>query len=143
MPDIDLPEQKVERSMLVATHSEPLFLFSRFSNISTLKHVVSYCLRFKLAQLDSFTEEISILNSNKPLPPKHKLSNLTPFLDENHILRVGGRLRLSALDFNSKHPILISSNHPFTKLIFEHKHKVLLHAGPQLLLSSIRLVEGY
>ncbi|XP_072377915.1 uncharacterized protein [Diabrotica undecimpunctata] len=167
MSEIELPEQKVKSSMLLATHSVPLFLFSRFSNISTLKHVVIYCFRFrnnackkrsertiglltlseveeaslrliKLVQLDSFAEEISILNSNKPLPMKHKLSNLTPFLDENHVLRVGGRLRLSGLDFNSKHPILISSNHPFNKLLFEHKHKVLLHAGPQLLLSSIR-----
>ncbi|XP_072377951.1 uncharacterized protein [Diabrotica undecimpunctata] len=92
----------------------------------------------KLAQLKSIAEEISILNSNKQLPIKHKVSNLTPFLDENYVLRVGGLLRLSGLDFNSKHPILISSNHPFTKLLFEHKHKVLLHAGPQLLLSSIR-----
>ncbi|XP_072380678.1 uncharacterized protein [Diabrotica undecimpunctata] len=97
---------------------------------------ISYII--KLAQLNSFAEKISILNSNKPLPIKHKLSYLTPFLDENHILRVGSRLRLSGLDLNSKHPILISSNHPFTKLLFEHKHKVVLHAGPQLLLSSIR-----
>lgn len=37
-----------------------------------------------------------------------------------------------------KHPILIQSAHHFAKLLFQHEHKRLMHAGPQLLLASIR-----
>lgn len=53
-------------------------------------------------------------------------------------MRVGGRLDNSDFSFNKKHPILLQSAHHFTKLLFAYKHKNLMHAGPQLLLASIR-----
>ncbi|XP_041981062.1 uncharacterized protein LOC121734506 [Aricia agestis] len=37
-----------------------------------------------------------------------------------------------------KHPILLSSKNHVTKLLFEHEHRKLLHAGPQALLASLR-----
>lgn len=36
------------------------------------------------------------------------------------------------------HPILIQSTHMFTKLLFDYEYRRLFHAGPQLLLASIR-----
>ncbi|XP_071044160.1 uncharacterized protein [Parasteatoda tepidariorum] len=63
---------------------------------------------------------------------------LHPFLDENGVLRVGGRLLNNDLDFNSKFPILLPSNHKVTKLTIEYFHKKYLHAGPQALLHEIR-----
>lgn len=37
-----------------------------------------------------------------------------------------------------KHPILLSRKHKLTKLILQQKHLKLLHAGPQLLLFTVR-----
>lgn len=165
--DIAVPELKKTHTNLSNTIREPFNLFSKFSNLKTLKHVTSYCFRFannahksindriygpltiqevnhayiqllKLSQLESFSTEISLLKSKKSLPFKNKLTSLSPFIDKDDLLRVGGRLRLTSLDFNSKHPILLSANHILTRLIFQYKHKILLHPGPQLLLSSIR-----
>lgn len=91
----------------------------------------------KAAQAQSFSEEIVRIN-NKNLPVNHKLSSLTPFLDQNGLLRVGGRLNHSEFPVEKKHPLILDSRHSFTRLIFEHEHKYLLHPGPQLLLSSVR-----
>lgn len=53
-------------------------------------------------------------------------------------MRVGGRLANSEFSFDKKHPIILQSTHKFTKLLFEYEHVKLMHAGPQLLLASIR-----
>lgn len=92
----------------------------------------------KLSQHECFLEELQILSKTTCLNKKHSLSSLVPFIDDFGVLRVGGRLRNTSLPYDTKHPVLLSSKHPFTKLIFEYKHKVLLHPGPQLLLSSVR-----
>lgn len=92
----------------------------------------------KLAQKESFNSELNLLNKNGNLNKKHKLSSLAPFIDTKGIMRVGGRLKNTYLSYEVKHPVLLYSNHPFTKLIFDYKHKQLLHPGPQLLLASIR-----
>lgn len=63
---------------------------------------------------------------------------IDPFIDELDVVRVGGRLQLSDLDYAKKHPAVLSCKHWFTRLIFVHEHKRLLHAGPQQLLASLR-----
>lgn len=92
----------------------------------------------KLSQHECFRGELQILSKNAYLNKKHGLSSLVPFIDDSGVLRVGGRLRNTFLPYETKHPALLNSKHPFTKLIFEHKHKVLLHSVPQFLLSSVR-----
>ncbi|XP_047545909.1 uncharacterized protein LOC125077861 [Vanessa atalanta] len=53
-------------------------------------------------------------------------------------MRVGGRLDNANFIYNKKHPIILQSAHEFTKLLFDYEHRRLMHAGPQLLLASIR-----
>lgn len=60
-----------------------------------------------------------------------KILALSPFLDENKILQVEGRLRDSNLDEYQKHPILLSPNHWTTGLILEEIHKDNFHGGSQ------------
>ncbi|KAJ8719806.1 hypothetical protein PYW08_011981 [Mythimna loreyi] len=91
-----------------------------------------------IAQLEMFPNEYFILKSGQALPKKNKLISLTPFLDSSDILRVGGRLDNSPYSYDTKHPILLCGKHHLTKIIFYMHHLKLLHAGPQLLLSSIR-----
>lgn len=95
----------------------------------------------KISQKESFPEEIRYLvdgNSTKPILVQGRLSGLSPFLDDRGILRVGGRLQMSEFDYDKKHPVILSSSHHLTFLIFLNEHNRLLHAGPQLLLSSVR-----
>ena len=104
----------------------------------------------KVAQADAFSEELKTLRYNKtkkdedpvrPLPTKSKLANLVPFLDDNGIVRVGGRLKHSKLAYEMKHPAILPSHHHFTDLLLQFEHLRSGHGGPQLMLST--LLERY
>lgn len=96
----------------------------------------------RIAQMQSFPSLYNNLSKNLPLKgckEANKVLNLNVFLDESKLIRVGGRL-CNSYEFNldKKHPILLCSKSRFTILLFESYHKKLLHAGSQLLLSTIR-----
>lgn len=78
------------------------------------------------------------LMRDSQLGKQSKLLMLNPFLDEFGILRVGGRIQKSNLPFNIKHPIILPSNHDFTKMVIKEAHLQTLHGGPQLTLSYVR-----
>ncbi|GFU93784.1 integrase catalytic domain-containing protein [Trichonephila clavipes] len=93
----------------------------------------------KIAQLSEFKGEIDALKKGKGVSKTSKLRALDPFLDENSLLRVGGRLSNADLPFEAKHQIIIPSKHKFTKLLFEHMHKKFFHIGAQGLVHQIRM----
>lgn len=91
-----------------------------------------------IAQNEKFSEEIAALSHQIEMASKSKILSLRPFLDENNLLRVGGCLQGSQLDYQQKHPIIISKNHHLTYLIIRKAHLKNLHAGAQTLLAIIR-----
>ncbi|XP_045777393.1 uncharacterized protein LOC123875556 isoform X2 [Maniola jurtina] len=158
-----LPETK---EVTLHTNVEPtqsLIDFSRFSNFSRLNRAIAYALKFinkckkqtcdefltssdlqnalnliiKISQMESFSE-YQLLKNDKKLPKNSTLNKFNVFLDENQLMRVGGRLDNSDFSYDKKHPIILQSSHLVTRLLFKHEHKRLMHAGPQLLLASIR-----
>ena len=64
--------------------------------------------------------------------------NLLPYLDQDGILRVGGRLHRSDLPFNAMHQMILPKRHHFTKLIIENVHQSNGHAGRDWTLSIIQ-----
>uniref|UniRef100_A0A1B6EB86 Integrase catalytic domain-containing protein n=2 Tax=Clastoptera arizonana TaxID=38151 RepID=A0A1B6EB86_9HEMI len=67
-----------------------------------------------------------------------QLTSLSPFLDQDQVIRVGGRLQQSDLTPDQIHPIVLPKKHRLTELIAIHFHIKTMHAGPQLLLNVIR-----
>ncbi|UYV74036.1 hypothetical protein LAZ67_11001902 [Cordylochernes scorpioides] len=92
----------------------------------------------QIIQSSEFKTEIQCFNQSKVLPTNSKLLSLNPFIDSSGILRVGGRLRKSNLQFNEKHPIILPHNHFVTKLIVQQFNVEHLHSGLQLTLCAIR-----
>lgn len=93
----------------------------------------------QLSQSQSFPDLAISTKGNVTLKATRSVSGLNIFVDKNNIFRVGGRLENSlSFSYNKKHPILLCSKHIFTQLLFQHEHTRQLHAGPQLLLASIR-----
>ncbi|GFY01348.1 integrase catalytic domain-containing protein [Trichonephila clavipes] len=92
----------------------------------------------KLVQQMEFNSEIKDLSCKGMVNPQSKIRNLSPFLDSENVLRVGGRLAHSKLCFDKKHQIILPNNHRLTNLILEMTHKRHLHVGPQTLLSIVR-----
>ncbi|GFT61773.1 integrase catalytic domain-containing protein [Trichonephila clavipes] len=85
-----------------------------------------------------FQEEIRSIKKQISLPPKSSLRSLHPFIDEHGLLRVRGRLQNSQLRFNSKHPIILPSQHSISELLIKEQHIAHLHAGPTLLAHVLR-----
>ncbi|XP_050551821.1 uncharacterized protein LOC118281518 [Spodoptera frugiperda] len=110
----------------------------RFDSLDLQELQNSFHLLCRKAQQESFPIEYDLLHKNKVISSKSPILSLTPFMDTDGLIRVGGRLDASTLPFASKHPILLHSSHHLTKLIFEREHIHKLHAGPQLLLASVR-----
>lgn len=93
----------------------------------------------KLSQMESFTNEYNLFKTGKNVKTNNRIASLDLFIDNEDVLRVGGRLKNSPdFNYNKKHPILLSSQHHFTLLLFRHIHNKSMHCGPQSLLYQLR-----
>ncbi|GBM78654.1 hypothetical protein AVEN_267694-1, partial [Araneus ventricosus] len=104
-------------------------------NISEIKEASNFMV--KQVQLSAFSEEIKGLSEGLDIK-QSKIKNLASFLDEDNILRVGGRLQKTGLTQDEKHPKLLPAKHRLTKIIMESFHKRYLHVGHQTLLHLVR-----
>ncbi|XP_063717921.1 uncharacterized protein LOC134845020 [Symsagittifera roscoffensis] len=86
---------------------------------------------FKQTQRDSFNPEVNALTQNKPINTTSRLRHLSPFLDEDGLLRASGRLEKSQLDYCLKHPIILDGNHPAAHLFIRQTHKDNQHLPRQ------------
>lgn len=86
-------------------------------------------------QNECYPDIINALHKNKAHP---LITALALWIDNNGILRCGGRWQQSDLDEFSKHPILLPKNHHFTMLVIRHYHNRLFHAGVSQTLAQIR-----
>lgn len=64
------------------------------------------------------------------------MAQLALFIDQAGLIRVGGRLKRSNLNYRTKHPILIPQRCHFTELIIRH-YRLLLHGGTGVTLLMI------
>ena len=85
-----------------------------------------------------FFEELSILQKNGSLPRNHYLASLSPFVDQNGTLRVGGRLKKANIPHDSKHQSILPKDHPITKMIISHEHRSNGHIGAEHVLANLR-----
>lgn len=163
IPLAELPEVKAAPStvMLINTSSSTHIIdsLSRFSSLPMAQRVFAWVWRFvgktqkqyclgalKRIELQRALDTIVIVtqqhffenwtkmlkNSSSGLIPK-SYRTLQPFIDENGIIRVGGRLRHSALSDQAKFPILLPKGSHLSSLILQHYHRCYLHAGPRML----------
>lgn len=101
----------------------------------------------KNVQQMEFADDINSLITKGKVHSKSKLLSLNPFLDQDGILRVNGRLKNAHLSPGMKHPIIIPHNHRITTLIIKQAHELTFHGGARLTLSNIRqkywIISGY
>ena len=71
------------------------------------------------------------------LKATNRLHRLDPFIDDDGILRVGGRLRRSDISFESKHPAILPQTH-LTKLIVSQCHADVAHGGRGMTINCLR-----
>lgn len=143
------------------------FIISKYSSLRKLARVVAYCKRFlkfknknystkfnnflthyeiqgalltciKLCQAEYFASEMDSLKIKGEVNKKGVLTSLNPYLDQEHILRVGGRLHKANIHEDLKHPIILPRKSHLTHLLIADAHESTLHGGPQLVLNYLR-----
>ena len=90
-----------------------------------------------IVQRSYFGKEIGILEKKNSLKGSYKLLPLNPVLNEG-LLRVGGRLKHSLLQYDEKHPLILPSEGHFAELVIRDCHAKVLHGGAQLTLNTLR-----
>jgi transposase InsO family protein len=91
----------------------------------------------KYVQGKSFENEVKSLVKGESLPKSSTIRNLSPFLDDQGLLRVGGRLSNSSLANTEKHPYLIPHTHSVAVLIATHYHNIA-HLGVEWITALVR-----
>ncbi|XP_066251914.1 uncharacterized protein [Euwallacea similis] len=162
-----IPETRGVSKLSLNIRAQNYEVFEKFSSLNKLIRVIAYCLRFienlklpkdkrntghlssrevqrgellmaKLAQSQAFSSEIQDLKRKNHVSRKSKLNSLSPFIDQDGVVRLGGRLAHSNCPHDSKHPIVLPAKHPFTRLVVDREHKRTFHAGIQGTLSHVR-----
>lgn len=83
-----------------------------------------------------YQAEIGQLKQNKRVITS--LQKLSIFLDEQGVIRVGGRLKHSKLSYGARHPILLPKDNKFVQLLVEYYHKSHCHVGTNGLIAILR-----
>ncbi|KAG5872790.1 hypothetical protein JTB14_020381 [Gonioctena quinquepunctata] len=166
----DLPEYKTPKVVNLLTETHCGDLCGRFSSLENLKRVTAYLLRFKnntlnkgnrqdglltsgeisqafitllkSMQMQEFSDELSKLGKGKDIASTSKLISLSPFIDADGLLRVGGRISKSNVSYDQKHPVIISNNHSVARLIIINEHNEHIqnfYSGSQHTLYQLRL----
>ncbi|XP_054713877.1 uncharacterized protein LOC129223335 [Uloborus diversus] len=141
----------------VAVNSDSLLNLEKYSKLSRAVRVTAWIQRFiynvrckadkkkgplraeelfaaelsliKEIQHEHFSDEITCLKQEHQISRNSKIRELNPFLSEEGILLVGGRLQKSTLSFYEKHPIIIPSKTHFTEILVRDAHEKVFHSG--------------
>lgn len=164
-PHGEIPEQKRICTTAVARDFSGINnLLSNFSSLNKICRIVAYCLRFskprvsnplsvsvssaevinslnvmcRVVQVQTFPNEYDSLSNHTDINRSSNLLSLAPFMGQDNLIRVGGRLKNSVLSFDACHQIVLPSNHFLTKRIIEFEHQRNMHSGLQATMASIR-----
>ena len=154
-PAIEKPSVEVRSTMLnLSVVRTPVVDVSRFGSLENLIQTVVLVIGFgsplgaresrttaeerrkalsKLIiqeQQSYFPEETRCLEEKQALPSKSRLLGFNPFIDEDGIMKMDGRV--------NKGLILLSDKSPLTKLIILDAHIANLHAGANQTLAYLR-----
>ena len=91
----------------------------------------------KASQARAFPAELAHLRAfpPKPILSSSRLLVLHPFLGQDGLLHVGGRLSKAPITLSQRFPVILSSHDKLTDLLYKYNHVCLGHCGPTLILS--------
>lgn len=102
---------------------------------------------WRTAQSEVFEEEIKLLTKNRDLDftewhsleRSSSLFNVSPFLDEQDVLRMDGRTaEASSLPFELRFPVILPKKHLITTKVLEHYHRKAAHANAETAVNEVR-----
>ena len=105
-------------------------------------HIVRHVQRSSFPSVIAAIQDASSRNSEKcalrSTGSFGSIYKLRPLLDQEGLLRVGGRLENAPLNYESKHQLLLLHNHHVSKLLIMEHHESVDHLGQEYVLASLR-----
>lgn len=164
--DITPPQQEEQIALTIGKPQENN-LIDRFSKFTRLVRVVATCVKFaqlckkqdgvkasqdltleelkqterrlvRMEQQAAFGAEIRALQAKRLIPRNSSLKHINPWLDQENLIRVGGRLRHADLQHDVKYPMVLPQRSKLTELIIRHEHIRHCHAGAEATLAAVR-----
>lgn len=157
-----IPEVK-STVMMAAVRSDPPIVLNRLSSYKRIQRAWVYVHRYidivmhkkkefgeitadeirmaeksilLLVQRESYGDVLKALESKSVLRQPYR--NLALFVDEDGLIRVGGRLKYSAIPYDGKHQVLLPQKHHITETIVRGLHQEHFHVGQNGLLAIVR-----
>ncbi|XP_055527287.1 uncharacterized protein LOC129719897 [Wyeomyia smithii] len=102
---------------------------------------------WRSTQAEAFIDEVKALKKNlelssgswRPIEKCSSIYSLSPFLDEQEVLRMEGRTaRGSSLPFELRFPIILPKKHSVTDKLLEHYHQQLAHGNVETAVNELR-----
>ncbi|GFS81739.1 integrase catalytic domain-containing protein [Trichonephila clavipes] len=158
-------EHRSSVHVAVTQQREALVDINRFSSLKKLLKTTSWVFRFvnnarniyksmdfyitadeiqnaeyfwlKCVQSEFYSAEILALKQNEQLRSSSEIKSLVPYLNENNLLRLTGRLLEADLCFGEKHPVILPRRCKFTELLVIRKHERIGHCGVPATLTQL------
>lgn len=110
------------------------------NNISITAEQRQGALRFwvRHTQQMHYGPELANILKGKPVDKNSAIARLTPWVDDDGLIRATGRLKNSQLSVDQKFQLLIPPQARLAQLIVEYTHITTLHGGTQLVMAEIR-----
>lgn len=105
---------------------------------STSELLKAKAMIIRSVQHSVFKEEFKCLEGKQTFPEQSTLKKLNPIVDEDGLLRVGGRLSCADLSKEEKHPLIIPHTHHIATLLVRHFHEQVAHQGRHITEGAIR-----
>ncbi|GFR12543.1 integrase catalytic domain-containing protein [Trichonephila clavata] len=150
----------------VTQQRESLVDINRFSSLKKLLKVTAWVFRFvnnarivnksmnfyitadeiqnaeyfwlKYVQYEFYSAKILTLKRNEQLRCSSEIKSLVPYLGEDNLLRITGRLLEADLCFGEKHPVILPRHCKFTELLVIREHERIGHCGVSATLTQLR-----
>ncbi|XP_067635655.1 uncharacterized protein [Eurosta solidaginis] len=93
----------------------------------------------RLVQEDIFAEDIDTLRNEEQLSKSSPLYTLTPIMDDQGILRLGGRIdNAQCVNLSTRRPIILPKAHVMSRLVVRHYHELFYHQNSEAIIGAIR-----
>lgn len=93
----------------------------------------------RAVQKTEFSEELYCLAKQKAIPSSSTIITLNPYIDEDDVIRCGGRIdNAPFISFSTKRPYILPKDHRLTRLIVHWYHNRQHHINDHTVICEIR-----
>jgi hypothetical protein len=111
----------------------------REAEIWLLRQDQSICFAKEITVLEKQQSGLGKTKTRKMLVSKSSpLYPLSPFMDDEGLVRLGGRLERSPLSYDCRHPIILGKGSHLAALLIRRSHEEVKHFGVNTVLCNLR-----